>query len=63
MDIGPWFKIDFCSKWAYGTNLQTFGLSRDLFKTLTTKQFYTKKNAEILHDPSLHAQAIYEGFK
>lgn len=63
MNVGPWYKIDFCSKWAYGNNMETFGLSRDVFKTLTTKQFYTKRNAEILQNPYIHAKAIYEGFK
>lgn len=43
--------------------METFGLSRDVFKTLTTKQFYTKRNAEILQNPYIHAKAIYEGFK
>lgn len=38
-------------------------MSRDVYKMLTTRQYYSKNNQFILKYPGLHAKAILEGFK
>jgi len=38
-------------------------MSRDVYKMLTTRQYYTAKNNFILKYPGLHCKAILDGFK
>jgi len=53
-------EADFCSKWIFrvGTELV---MTRDYAKVLTTKQFYTRKNAHLLSSPVVHRAAILAG--
>lgn len=37
---GKWYEFDFCSKWVLGTSTGNFSISRDIYKMLTTKQYY-----------------------
>lgn len=45
VDSGLWFEFDFCSKWTFGNTHENFGVTRDIYKTMTTKQYYSKQNA------------------
>jgi len=54
--------MTFCSKWFYFDSARLTA-TRDLHKTLSTKQYYTKRNALIFKNPSLHRSAILLGLK
>jgi len=62
--IGEVQDVDFCSKWSLSNGgMSEWVLIRDPKKLLLTKQFYSKKNAQLLNNPYLHRLAIYQGFK
>lgn len=43
--------------------MANWNLYRDYEKAISTKVYYTKANAAVLNNPSLHAEALYHGVK
>lgn len=59
-----WDNIDFCSKISCSQGqIQTFNIYRNPRKTLYTKQYYIKKNANIFNNPAIHPFALLLGIK
>lgn len=54
-------RVDFCSRIMLRDHGIFFG--RDLIKTLTHRQFYTKNNQAMLLNPYHHVKAIYDSIK
>lgn len=64
LKLGEFYEIDFCSKISTSDgSIDSWNLFRDPAKTLTTKQYYMKRNNNIVNNPSLHSLALYLGYK
>lgn len=65
ISIGPFWDIEFCSKWSFTTDggLEGWKMCRDVNKIITQKQMFTGSNMHILGNPVLHRLAILVGFK
>lgn len=62
--LSRWDDVDFCSKWSFSNgSYGSFKLSRDCYKTLATRLFYSGTNKLFLDNPDLYVDALYQGFK
>jgi len=58
--LGAFWDIDFCSTWSICSDdrLESWVVMRDLWKSLSTRNFYTGTNAILLNNGYLHRAAI-----